>query len=425
VRTPPAFNLRRHANETSAEFLARRVRLVLWMIVIGNVLFAVTDPYLNPDILSQLLALKLGVVAIQLAAIAALRRPRKRRTMVVIGLVCFAVAVNVSVISGVLTDDPLTTPLLCVAGALITASVIPWGDRAQLVAAIVAVLGVLANSSLIGGFPTTGYPFVGIVTTAGISVYVAYELNWQRRAEARARLALQQHQAELARVLRVGAMDEMAAQLAHELTQPLATIANYATGFKQRLETGSLRMDELPDIVDRIASEAFRAGEIIHRIRRFVRKAEPRRIPVDVNELVRGVVQLVEGEARESRVSVRVACQPDLPRVRADAIQIEQVVINLMRNALEAMRDSMEGSPTVAVETRLDAGNIEVAVRDSGPGLGNGDGSKIFEPFHTTKPNGLGMGLAISRSIIAAHGGRLWVTANPERGVTFHFTMPV
>lgn len=394
------------------------------MIIVGNVFFAVSDPWLNPGMLLELAVLKLVVVVVQVAAIVALRGGPGRRFSVILALACFAVAANASAVSGVVTEDPYTTPILCVAGALIMASVIPWGTTAQLAAAIIAVLAVFANACFVGGLSAAGYPLVGVLTTAGISVYVTYELNWQRRAEARARRALQQHQAELARVLRVGEMGEMAAQLAHELTQPLATIANYASGCKQRLRTGSLRMDELPAIVDRIASEALRAGEIIHRIRRFVRKAESRRVLLDVNDLARGILQLLEGEARDGNVSVRLVCQPDLPRVRADPIQIEQVVINLVRNAFEAMRGTPDESPAVVIETRLNAGNVEVAVCDSGPGLADGDAAKIFEPFHTTKSSGLGMGLAISRSIIDAHGGQLWVTANPDRGVTFHFTLP-
>jgi C4-dicarboxylate-specific signal transduction histidine kinase len=280
---------------------------------------------------------------------------------------------------------------------------------------------------------SVGYPLVALLLMAGISVYIAYEFERQREAEARAKLALQRRLAELAHVLRVGALGEMAAQLAHELTQPLGAIANYAAGCRHRMQQfraragePSLENDALIEAVDRIAAEALRAGEIIRRLRGFVRKAEPRRVAVDVNALVGEVVHLVEGEARESNVPIELSLHPALPHVNADGVQIEQVVMNLVRNALEAMHDNPRDTASLAIETRFTEGtDVEVLVRDSGPGLQDLDAAEIFEPFQTTKRGGLGMGLAISRSIIEAHGGRLSMRPNPTHGVTFSFRLPV
>jgi C4-dicarboxylate-specific signal transduction histidine kinase len=315
--------------------------------------------------------------------------------------------------------------VLCIAGALIAAAVIPWGPGVQLVVAATAVVGALIVVTLVATLPSVGYPLVGLLLIAGISVYIAYEFGRQRKVEEKAKLALQRRQAELAHVLRVGALGEMTAQLAHELTQPLGAIVNYAAGCRRRLQATLEEAHPILEAVDRIASEALRAGEIIRRLRGLVRKTEPRREAVDVNALVGEVVRLVEGEARESNVPIEVSLHPELPKIHADEIQIEQVVMNLVRNALEAMHGGSAAASGLAIETRLvDGTGIEVAVRDSGPGIGNVDPAEIFEPFQTTKPDGLGMGLAISRSIVEAHGGRLWVTPNPTRGVTFSFTLP-
>jgi signal transduction histidine kinase len=411
-------------DEATAESLVVRTRVLLRIIIIGNLLFAVADPWLHADVFPQLSAIKLVTIGVQLAGLRLLSgTPGSRRT-VAVGLLCFAAGAGAGTVAGVITRDPFTTPLLCIAGALTAAAVIPWGPGIQLVVAAIAVLAAFIVISLVATLPSLGYPLVGLLLIAAISVYIAYEFARQRAAEATAKVALQRRQAELAHVLRVGALGEMAAQLAHELTQPLGAIANYAAGCRRRLQATIGETDPVIEVVDRIASEALRAGEIIRRLRGFVRKAEPRREAVDVNALVDEVVRLVAGEARESNVPIEVSLHPGLPEVHADGVQIEQVVMNLVRNALEAMHDNAADTSGLAIETRLaDGAGIEVAVCDSGPGL-RGDPAEIFEPFQTTKPDGLGMGLAISRSIIEAHGGRLWVTTNSTRGVTFSFTLP-
>jgi two-component system sensor kinase FixL len=252
-------------------------------------------------------------------------------------------------------------------------------------------------------------------------VYAAAQDITERKLaeeEARAR------QAELAHVLRLGTMGEMAAGLAHEINQPLSAIVSYARGCTRRLKSGMAAAGALLEPIEEIAAQAMRADEIVQRLLLFVRKQKPARELERIDVLVREVVQLVAGEARKRGVRIVLDLAADLPRVLVDRIQIEQVVLNLVRNGIEAMQTSADDR-VLQIETRAaDDGAVEVAVRDSGEGLTPELADRVFEPFFTTKRAGLGMGLAISRSIVRAHGGRISASRNPDRGATFRFTLP-
>jgi len=247
------------------------------------------------------------------------------------------------------------------------------------------------------------------------------DLTERRRAEEDARM----RQQELAHVLRRRTMGEMAAVLAHEVNQPLTAIMNYANGCADRLRTGAASSDRLLAALDEIAGQAARAGDIIRRLRRFISKGAPRRQRLQLNELVEDVLRFVSDEARAHGVRVHVDLHADLAPLEVDGVQIEQVVLNLLRNALEAIYESPGKEPVLAVCTRCADGELEVTVSDTGAGLRVENAAEIFEPFVTSKPHGLGMGLSICRSIIAAHGGRLWGAPNADRGMTFHFTLPL
>lgn len=255
-----------------------------------------------------------------------------------------------------------------------------------------------------------------------VRVFVAaQDISERKRAEEDAR----QRQAELAHVLRVSTISEMTAGLAHEINQPLAAIVSYAKGSARRMRTGNAQSAELLQVMDEIAAQAVRADEIIRRLREFIRKQPPRRERVDLNGLVREVVRMVEADATRHGIAVQLALSAHLPVVEADRIQIEQVILNLVRNGLEAMHAVEAARSVLAVRTELaDGDSIEVAVRDGGEGLPASMADTIFRPFFTTKTNGLGMGLSISRGIVEAHGGRLWAEANPRWGTTFHFNLP-
>jgi PAS domain S-box-containing protein len=263
-------------------------------------------------------------------------------------------------------------------------------------------------------FDGTGRP-VGVW---GIST----DITERKRAEDQAR----QHQAELAHVLRLGTIGEMAAGFAHEINQPLGAVANYAQGAVRRVRSGSvMQPTELLQVLEAMAHEALRAGEIIRRMRDLARKEPSEQKAVDLNVLVRDSAQVVEGEARKLGIQVRLDLAPDRLPVVCNGVQIEQVILNLLRNALEAVQSNAGAEGCVVITSgasRSDA--VEVSVRDNGIGLPE-PLDDVFAPFYSTKPLGLGMGLSISRSIIEAHHGNLSGTRNASGGSTFSFTLPL
>ncbi len=250
----------------------------------------------------------------------------------------------------------------------------------------------------------------------------AQDITERNRAEEVAR----RHREELAHVLRVNTVGEMTAGLAHEINQPLSAIISYAKGCVRRMRAVPGTPRELVDTIERITAQAVRADQIVRHLRDLVRRQEPRREPVALNDLVRGVADLVRDEATERRIMMRLDLEAEIPLVQVDRIQIEQVILNLVRNGFEAMRTPDPENCVLSIRTMM-AGpdTFEVAVCDAGEGLTAATADQVFQPFFTTKSGGLGMGLSISRSIIEAHGGRLWATPNQGRGATFRFTIPV
>jgi two-component system sensor kinase FixL len=241
-----------------------------------------------------------------------------------------------------------------------------------------------------------------------------------------AELAAQRHRAELAHVTRLSTMGELAASLAHELNQPLTAILTNVQTAQHFLAAEPADLDEVREILRDVVDDDKRASEVIRRLRALVRKEPPALAPLDLSSVIGDVTLLVHSDAllRNSRVSVEV--EPGLPPVQGDRIELQQVALNLLVNAFDAMKDRPAHQRQVAVRAALDrARMIKVMVRDYGTGLGADDIERVFQPFYTTKRDGLGMGLAISRTIIEAHGGRLWAENNPDGGATFCFTVPV
>jgi PAS domain S-box-containing protein len=239
------------------------------------------------------------------------------------------------------------------------------------------------------------------------------------RTEERAR----EHEAQIAHASRVSTAGELATALAHELNQPLAAIVNYAKGGIRRLRSGASQPDQLQNALDAIAQQGERSGEIIRRLRRFLSKRDLKYLSTDINQVVREAVQLASLDARQKRVRLETHLAPGLPPVTGDSIQLEQVVVNLVRNSIDALAGKPDGLVTVA--TRLSAsGEVEVSVDDTGPGLPPGGVDHLFDAFFTTKAEGMGMGLSISRSIITAHGGRLTASDRQNGGAHFSFTLP-
>ena len=245
-------------------------------------------------------------------------------------------------------------------------------------------------------------------------------MNEHKQAED----ALHHAQSALAHVTRVTTLGEMTASIAHELNQPLAAVVNNASACLRWLAANNL--DEARQSAALIIADGHRAGEIISRIRALAKKAPPQKDWLNINETITEVIALARSELQKNRVSLQTQLSSDVPLILADRIQLQQVILNLIINAVEAMSEVGEDPRELLVGSAKDESQgVLVAVRDSGPGLDPKSLDHIFTAFYTTKPQGMGMGLAISRSIIEAHGGRLWATANDGPGATFQFTLQV
>lgn len=258
---------------------------------------------------------------------------------------------------------------------------------------------------------------------AGVQLLRGVLVDITDRKTAEEQVARQQ--AELAHVARVSTMGEMASGLAHELNQPLTAVVNFAHGALLRLRSDASVHQDVLEAIETASDQAHRAAEIIRRLTSFVQKREPRRSSCDLNQTIREVIGFSAAEARDHHVKIRLHPTVDLPLVQADDIQIQQVILNLVRNGIEAMTEVESPERILEIRTSPIGDAVEVAVRDNGSGLTPEAQERIFTPFFTTKPQGMGMGLSISRSIIDAHGGRLWATPNPDGGTTFQFTIPV
>jgi two-component system sensor kinase FixL len=220
-------------------------------------------------------------------------------------------------------------------------------------------------------------------------------------------------------------MGELAASLAHELNQPLTAILSNAQAAQRFLAADPTNVGELRAILQDIVEDDRRAGEVIRRVRELVRKGDLELAVVDLETIVRDVVTLIHTDAILHKVNILLQMEPGAPKVYGDKVQLQQVILNLLLNAFQAMKNCPVTERQVTVRTELDTHRAIVAVRDRGEGLKDGQLEKIFQPFYTTKTNGLGLGLAISRSIVEAHGGRLWAQNNPDRGATIGFTVPL
>ena len=251
---------------------------------------------------------------------------------------------------------------------------------------------------------------------------VAFVLDLTERK--RAEEALHHAQAELAHVARVATLGELTASIAHEINQPLGAVVNNASACVRWLAAQNL--EEARQSAALVVEDSHRAAEIIRRIRNLAKKAPPHKDWLDINDTIRDVIALARSEVQAHHVSLQTHLGDDVPRVLGDRVQLQQVLLNLVMNAIEAMSGGGEGPRELRVSSKPVASTeVLIAVSDSGPGLDPQSLDRLFDAFYTTKPHGLGMGLAVSRSIVAAHGGRLWATANTPHGAVFQFTVPV
>ena len=289
-------------------------------------------------------------------------------------------------------------------------------------------LPLVRRGKLVGlyGFGTVGRKAVWSADIAA-RLAIAAEVFSNAIERAQMEAEVRKHRDALAHALRVGTMGQLASGIAHELNQPLAAILNYASASERRVAAGNTDIEPMRDAVRRIAEQAMRAADVIKTLRALVRKGEGERTWHDARELVRTAVGFVEPELIAPGIEIVQEHATDLPNVQVDPIQIEQVILNLVRNAIEAVRADSDRSKRlqIRVATRLQApSTVVVSVSDNGPGVDPGRVEFLFDEFYTTKDHGLGLGLSISRSIVESHGGALWLENTSPSGTTFCFSLP-
>jgi two-component system, LuxR family, sensor kinase FixL len=262
---------------------------------------------------------------------------------------------------------------------------------------------------------------VGEMVSGDRHAFTGFVRDLTERQETQQRL--QDLQSELIHMSRFTAMGEMASTLAHELNQPLTAVASYLNGCRRLLDgSESAQNLMLRDAIDRAADQALRAGQIIRRMRQFVARGETERQIENLPRLIEEASALALVGTREAGIKVAFAFDPRVSFVLADKIQVQQVILNLIRNAIEAMQETTRRELTISTAEQPD-GMVEICVTDTGPGVAPEVASQLFQPFVTTKPHGMGVGLSISRTIVETHGGRLWATPNPGGGTTFGLTL--
>jgi two-component system sensor kinase FixL len=258
-----------------------------------------------------------------------------------------------------------------------------------------------------------GDRFVGIIR----------DLSAEKAAEEEGRKL----QDRLSEVDRFSLMGEMAAGLAHEINQPLSAISTYAQAGKRMMGHEPVDIETLEELCSKISDQALRAGQIIQSLRSFVSKQETRKDRLDINEVVENVMGLIKADARAEGIRISIEYATDVPTVKGDEVQLQQVLLNLTRNAVDAMQDGLRKESGISVRTSKSDDNqtVDVAVSDHGHGVSQQLVDSIFNPFVTTKREGLGVGLAVSRTIIQAHGGDLYYMPKPEGGSVFGFSLPI
>jgi C4-dicarboxylate-specific signal transduction histidine kinase len=451
----------RRGNLPTRHLLVRRVRFILAMCIIGAITYALLDLATLRAAALPSVAFKLLGISLSLMAMIVVGQPwavRRARLMAILVVsICYLFTATDRIFSH--GGEYQTTTVLFVGAALTTATLVPWGVLAQLatitVAAASLIVAVILHDGSLGAVSRD--PAAAVTIAFMLSLLASREVNQyrlglrselleRRRAESAVRRlalrleqrvsertvalqaaheALRQHQAELAHVLRLHTMGEMAAAMAHEINQPLCAITNYAQGGSQRLRAGIVEPELLRQAFEQIANEGLRAGQILRGMRNIVQRQSAASDGVDVNALAAEAVRLIEPQARMHGVTVRLEGAEALPPVQADGTQIEQVMLNLMLNGLEAAAGAHGRTREVTVATAAQRDAVEVAVSDTGSGLAPAVERRLFTPFFTTKAHGLGLGLAICRSIIESHGGRLWASSQPGAGATFRFSLPL
>lgn len=261
-------------------------------------------------------------------------------------------------------------------------------------------------------------------TLTALSETMVLEMAEDVTEVRRSREAIREREAALAHATRLATLGEMAAGIAHEVNQPLAAIVNYANGSLRRLSGATPEIEPVLQALGNISRQAMRASEIVRRLKRLSRREDGDRDDADLNSITRSVIALLEAELLDEHIQISLELAEEIPPVRVDLVQIEQVALNLLRNAMEALKDC-SGPRWITITTAVDAENVRLSVADNGIGLEYTLMEKVFDAFFTTKKSGLGMGLSISRTIVEKHRGRLWAEPGSPQGAVFHLSLPI
>jgi len=288
------------------------------------------------------------------------------------------------------------------------------------------IVPMLRNDELLIGSLSIGRQRIEPFTESEIELVMDFAAQTAIALEiTRSERQLRELQMQLAHTNRVVTMGELSASITHEVKQPIAAARNNVIAALNFLRRNPPDLQEVTEALAAAVKDADRVDAIVGRMRALMQKASPRLDSVDMNEALQEVIELTRGEALKNGVSVESQLAKGLPIIACDRVQLQQVVLNLILNALQAMGAVSEGARQVIITTRqIELNDLYVGVQDTGPGLSPETLSRVFEPFYTTKPNGMGMGLTICRSIVEAHGGRLWVSACQPRGALFQFAIP-
>jgi signal transduction histidine kinase len=442
------------------QVLVRRTRVILLICLVGGLIYSSLQlSRWQPDVWPSFSIHLLGLAA-STSGLLILRLPWAVRHAWLAAAASISGAYALTALARALdpTGEYATTAIMFVGAALTTATIIPWGVWLQALTVGIGAGSLVASVYYVDGDLSALPSDAGVATVIsfGLSLVAAREITNYRlahrrelldrkraertvrrlaarleqrvvertRALERAHEAVRQHQADLAHVLRLHTMGEMTSALAHEINQPLCAITNYAQGAVQRLRSGSTDLPALQQVCEQIAHEGLRAADILRSIRALIRRDSAISDDIDVNALAADALRVMEPQARAHGVTVRLERGADLPSIHADGTQIEQVMLNLMLNGVQAAALARVPPREVVVATAVDRGHVQVTVRDTGQGFAPSIRERLFTPFVTTKEHGLGLGLVISRSIVESYGGRLWATSREVDGTVFHFSLP-
>jgi NO-binding membrane sensor protein with MHYT domain/nitrogen-specific signal transduction histidine kinase len=403
--------------------------LLVSVLASGFALFVVSRHKLGPLRASiGAIIMGVGIAAMHYIAMDAMCMAAKSRFGIILVGLSVALAIGFSLLALLLAFDLRETvrgaSTRQVVGALamgVAISTMHYTGMASARFMPIAVSPDLTDTINVSSLGTLG---IGTVTLMILGLAMVSS-SVDRRFDAQAlELALREARMELARVVRIGTLSDLMASIAHEVNQPLAAVVTNGGAALRWLAANPPELAEAREAMTRVVTEANRASDVINRLRALVAKAPLEFRPLNINEIIREAMALTHAEASGRGVTMTSDMAVDLPDVLGDSIQLQQVVLNLIMNGIEAM-DTVAGRPReLLVRSVGDPHGVRVEVRDAGEGFTPEQAARLFEPFYTTKPKGIGMGLAISRTIVEAHGGRLWAAPGPSHGSVFQFTLP-